>query len=79
MLTHMRSLTGHPPVKPEDLKAPQRAGEKMSLWATIKFFFFLIPRLWPLFRNRPSVAIKRVMDVSDHPSLAIIRSKWLCC
>lgn len=62
---HVHSLAGHPPVKSEDMKLPDHAGEKMSLWAMIKFFFFLIPKLPAMIRNSPSVAIKRVKDVSN--------------
>jgi len=60
-------LTGRPITPLDNLRAPDRAGVKMSVLDWIKFIIFAgIPSIPAFIHSRPAVADKRVISVRDH-------------
>ncbi|KAK0431542.1 dienelactone hydrolase endo-1,3,1,4-beta-D-glucanase [Desarmillaria tabescens] len=56
---------GNPPVRPEQMIMPERAGQRPSLWGWIKIILVVLPTLPAIFRNRPSVTDQRVRSFMD--------------
>ncbi|KAF9049634.1 dienelactone hydrolase endo-1,3,1,4-beta-D-glucanase [Hymenopellis radicata] len=56
-------FVGGPPVSPDVMVMPERAGEKRSIWTWIKIIFTqMIPAIPALIRERPSVADAQIAD-----------------
>jgi carboxymethylenebutenolidase len=57
------NLEGNPPVRPEQMKIPERPGQKLGFLDYLNFIWVILTRLPSFIANRPAVTDKRAIMV----------------
>lgn len=56
-------IPGRPLIPASNMRAPDHAAKKMSIWDWILFVMYTIPNIPAFIRSRPSVSDARVVSV----------------